>query len=102
VIFLNADDIGSMGLEPGQIVDLTSHFDDGMRHARHFAVVPYPIPRGCAAAYFPEANPLVPLGSKADRSDTPTSKSIIISIAAIGDPPVEFEYDSSSEQRGGS
>lgn len=80
VIFLNGDDIERLGLKAGHVVDLTSHFDDGERHAYRFIVVPYPIPRDCAAAYFPEANPLVPLGSVAEKSQTPTSKSIIITI----------------------
>lgn len=80
VILMNVEDIRKFDLEPRQVVDLTSHFDDGERHADGFTIVPYPTPRGCAAAYFPEANPLVALGSKADRSDTPTSKSIVISI----------------------
>ncbi len=80
VIFLNEDDITELTLKKGQVVDLTSHFEDTQRHAYRFVVVPYPIPKGCAAAYFPEANPLVPLNSFAERSQTPTSKSIIISI----------------------
>ncbi len=80
VIFMNEDDIASRDLQPGQVVDLTSHFDDGERHARRFVIVPYPIPKGCAAAYFPEANPLVPLKSYAERSLTPTSKAIEISL----------------------
>ena len=87
VIFMNVEDINAMKLRAGQVVDLTSHFEDVERHAPRFIVVPYPIPRQCAAAYFPEANPLVPLKSKADRSDTPTSKSIVISIQ----PREEFE-----------
>lgn len=80
VVFMNESDIDELRLEPGQTVDLISHFEDGERQARHFYVVPYPIPKGCAAAYFPEANPLVPLGSYAERSRTPTSKSIVISV----------------------
>ena len=44
-------------------------------------VVPYDIPRGCAATYFPETNVLVPIGQHADRSNTPTSKSIVITVA---------------------
>jgi hypothetical protein len=47
---------------------------------RRFHVVPYDIPRRCAAAYFPEANPLVALESFADGSRTPTYKSIVITI----------------------
>jgi molybdopterin-dependent oxidoreductase alpha subunit len=81
VVFMNPDDIAEVGLEEGQPVDITSYFDDGERHVKEFAVVPYHIPRRCCAAYFPEANPLVPLGSLAHRSGTPTSKCIVVSIA---------------------
>lgn len=80
VIFMNPADIEKLDLEAGQVVNLTSHFDDGQRHAYRFIVVPYPIPPDCAAAYFPETNPLVPLGSVAEKSKTPTSKSIVITI----------------------
>ena len=85
VVFLNADDIKELGLAKGQVVDLTSHFDNAERHAFQFTVVPYPIPKGCAAAYFPEANPLVPLGSVAEKSQTPTSKSIVITLQPTDD-----------------
>ncbi len=93
VIFMNTDDMKKLGLKTGQVVDLTSHFDDGERHAYRFIVVPYAIPRDCAAAYFPEANPLVPLGSQAERSQTPTSKSIIISIQPTAEFAGDFKYD---------
>ena len=85
IIFLNAADIETHGLKAGQVVNLTSHFEDGERHAYRFIVVPYPIPLGCAATYFPESNPLVPLGSVAEKSQTPTSKSVIITIEATGE-----------------
>jgi anaerobic selenocysteine-containing dehydrogenase len=80
IVLMNAEDIKSLALTAGQIVDLTSHFEGIERHAFRFAVVPYPIPVQCAAAYFPEANPLVPLGSFAEKSLTPTSKSLIITV----------------------
>jgi molybdopterin-dependent oxidoreductase alpha subunit len=80
VVFLNADDIRSEGLSEGQTVDLFSHFEGEERVARRFVVVPYSIPRRCAATYFPETNVLVPLGSVADKSNTPVSKSVVISI----------------------
>jgi molybdopterin-dependent oxidoreductase alpha subunit len=80
VILMNAGDISKFGLEAGQVVNLTSHFKDETRHAEDFIVVPYPIPAGCAAAYYPEANPLVALANQADFSLTPASKSIVISI----------------------
>ena len=81
VVFLNAGDIADLGLAAGQAVDLTSYFRGQTRVARHFLVVPYDIPRRCAATYFPETNVLVPLDSVAEMSNTPTSKSVIIRVA---------------------
>src|SRR2546427_10710766 len=77
---MNKDDISIAGLKEGQIVDLISHFEGEERIARHCVVVPYDIPRRSAATYFPEANVLVPVRSVADKSNTPASKSVIISI----------------------
>jgi molybdopterin-dependent oxidoreductase alpha subunit len=80
VVFLNPQDIKDAGLKAGQLVDLTSHFEGEERTAPRFVVVPYSIPVGCAATYFPEANVLVPIGSVAEKSNTPASKSVVISI----------------------
>ena len=80
VVFLNAEDMSERGLAPDQWVDLVSHFGDEQRRAERFKVVPYAIPRGCAAAYYPETNVLVPVGSVAAGSNQPASKSIVISI----------------------
>jgi hypothetical protein len=77
---MNEADIAERNLKAGQPVDLTSHFEDGERHAENFIVVPYPIPRGCTATYFPEANVLVPHGSVAERSNCPTSKLTVITV----------------------
>jgi molybdopterin-dependent oxidoreductase alpha subunit len=81
VVFLHADDISELELTQGQIVDLTSHFGGRKRHAEHFMVVPYSIPRRCAAVYFPEGNVLVPIESIATKSGTPVSKFIPVTIA---------------------
>ena len=81
VLFMNEEDMRERGLSAGQRVDLTSHFADERRVARQFVVTPYPIPRGCTATYFPEANVLVPATSWADKSRTPTSKSVVITVA---------------------
>ena len=86
VLFMNPDDAEEAGLTQGQVVDLTSHFGDGeKRHARHFQIAPYPIARGCTATYFPEGNVLVPIDSVAERSNTPTSKFVVISITPAAD-----------------
>jgi molybdopterin-dependent oxidoreductase alpha subunit len=89
VIFMNEEDMKAAGLRQGELVDLTSHFGrEEERTARHFQVVPYSLPRGCAATYFPEANVLVPINSVAERSNTPTSKFVIISVRAAADAGV--------------
>ena len=80
VVFLNEDDIAAAGLRARQVVDLVSHFEGEERIARRFVIVPYDIPRRCAATYFPEANVLVPVRSVALKSNTPVSKSVVISI----------------------
>jgi anaerobic selenocysteine-containing dehydrogenase len=85
VVFLNRDDITEAGLSEGELVDLTSHFQGEERVARHFVVVPYSIPRRCAATYFPETNVLVPLRSVAKKSNTPASKSVVISVRPSAD-----------------
>ena len=77
VVLVNADDIDGQGLRDGQLVDLVG---PGGRRAERFRVVAYDTPRGCAAAYYPEANALVPLDSVADESGTPTCKSIPIRL----------------------
>lgn len=80
VILMNKKDIAERGLKQGEVVDLTSYFDDGERHAESFIVVPYPIPKNCTATYYPETNVLVPLSSYADKSHCPTSKGIKITV----------------------
>ena len=86
VVFVAAEDLDERGLADGDLVDLVSVWADGERRAPAFRVVEYPTPPGCAAAYFPEANVLIPLDSTADTSNTPTSKSIVIRLdRRVGD-----------------
>jgi molybdopterin-dependent oxidoreductase alpha subunit len=92
VVFMNPEDIAAQGLAAGQVVDLFSHFEDEERRARRFIVVPYQIPRRCAATYFPEANVLVPVRSVADKSNTPASKSVAITVRP-SDAPLRFDYE---------
>jgi molybdopterin-dependent oxidoreductase alpha subunit len=82
VVFVNEADLADRGLHDADEVDLISVWSDGERYAKGFRAVAYPTPKGCAAAYFPEANVLVPLDSTALGSNQPTSKSIIIRIEA--------------------
>ncbi len=81
VVMVNPDDLSSLGLRDADVVDLVSEFSDGVeRRAPGFRVVSFDTARGCAAAYFPETNVLVPLDSTADGSNTPTSKSVVIRL----------------------
>lgn len=84
VVFMHEADIAALGLQQGQRVDLTNRFGGVERVARAFMVAPYRIPRGCVATYFPEANVLVPIDSVAAKSNTPTSKFVVVTIAAAG------------------
>jgi anaerobic selenocysteine-containing dehydrogenase len=82
VVFLNPEDISASGFVSGARVDLVSLYDGQERVASNFTIVPYDIPRRCAATYFPEANVLVPVNYFADKSHTPASKSVVISMRA--------------------
>lgn len=80
VILMNQADMNRRALQPGDLVDLYNRHSGRVRIARGFIVVPYPIPEGCTATYFPEANVLVPVDSVADKSNTPTSKYVVLSL----------------------
>ncbi|MGD6751324.1 FdhF/YdeP family oxidoreductase [Streptomyces sp. BH105] len=81
VVLVNADDAKDLDLAEGSYVDLVSEWSDGVeRRAPGFRVVHYPTARGCAAAYYPETNVLVPLDATADTSNTPASKSVVVRL----------------------
>jgi anaerobic selenocysteine-containing dehydrogenase len=82
VVFMHPHDMRARGLAAESTVDLTSCYGGVERRARRFRVVPYDIPRGCAAAYFPEANVLVPHDRVAAGSNTPASKAVAIRVTA--------------------
>jgi len=85
VLLIHPEELKERGWNPGDRLDITSHFRvegvDELRTAYSFTAVSYDIPRGCLATYFPEANVLVPIHSVALRSNTPTSKAIVVSLA---------------------
>jgi molybdopterin-dependent oxidoreductase alpha subunit len=80
VILMNQGDINKQGLVNGDVVDLYNYFDGIERVAHKFIVIAYPIPAGCTATYFPETNVLVPINSVAEKSNTPTSKLVVLTI----------------------
>jgi molybdopterin-dependent oxidoreductase alpha subunit len=83
VVLVHPEDARALGFAEGAYVDLVSEWQDGVeRRAPGFRVVPYPTARGCAAAYYPETNVLVPLDATADTSNTPASKSVVVRLEA--------------------
>lgn len=80
VIFMNANDIEKFGFKPGDKVDLYNFHGGKERVARNFIIIEFSIPEGCSATYFPETNVLVPIDSVADKSNTPTSKMVVIKL----------------------
>jgi formate dehydrogenase major subunit len=85
VLFCHPDDIADAGFCAGDHVDLVSEWPTARgpveeRVAEDFRLVPYPTPRGNAAAYYPETNPLIPLDHVAAKSNTPVSKAVVIRL----------------------
>ena len=80
IILMNEKNMQQRGLQKMDVVDLYNYHDGRERVARKFLVIPYEIPEQCCATYFPEANVLVPITSTAEKSNTPTSKSVVIEV----------------------
>jgi formate dehydrogenase major subunit len=101
VVFVHPEDIAELGLTDGQLVDVRGDYRDATeRVLRGLRVVSYPTSRGCAAAYYPEANVLVPMNHVAEGSNTPISKAVLVRLEpssghTAGSPfPAAAESDS--------
>ncbi len=84
VVFAHPADLAARGLADGDRIDLVAAFaqDGADRSVRGFTVVSRDLPRGCLAAYYPEANPLLPLSERDARSTTPAYKAIPVRMTA--------------------
>ncbi|WP_052430503.1 FdhF/YdeP family oxidoreductase [Hymenobacter sp. DG25B] len=80
VLFMNEQDMADRSIKAKDLIDITSHFEGEKRTVEKFVAVPYDIPKGNVSAYFPEANPLVPVASVAKTSNTPTSKYVVVTV----------------------
>ena len=83
VILMNEEDMKDQTLEKGDVVDLWNEHNGIKRCAPRFLVVPYSVLQKCTVTYFPETNVLVPIDSVADKSNTPTSKLVKITIKKV-------------------
>ena len=77
VLFMSEADMAAYGLAQGELVALRTKSDDGIeRRVDGLQIVPYDVPAGCIAGYYPECNPLIPLWHHAKESKVPAAKSI--------------------------
>lgn len=83
VILMNPKDMQHLGFASNEIVDIYNFHGGVERVAPQFIVLPYDIPEKCVATYFPETNVLVPIDSIAEKSHTPTSKSVVVEIRKV-------------------
>jgi formate dehydrogenase major subunit len=106
VVFLHPDDIAALGFEEGDFVDLVSEWEDAStgsgqtveRRVPTFRVVAYDQPRGCAAAYYPETNPLVPIEHTAEGSNQPAYKSVIVRLERSRGGPTGYLHASDANR----
>lgn len=84
IIFLNEKDIAKLGFKNGDLVNIQSHSKDNIKREVHnFEIIAYDIKEGCAAAYFPEATPLVSINHFDNKSFTPSYKFIDITLQKV-------------------
>ena len=83
IVLISPGDMARAGLAEGQRVALVTAVDDGVtRRVEGLTVTPYDLPAGCVAAYYPEANPLVPVALHDRASKTPAYKGVPVRIEA--------------------
>jgi molybdopterin-dependent oxidoreductase alpha subunit len=83
VILMNRDDLASLGLVHGDVVTVETAFATGNPATLDgFTVIAHDIAKGSVAAYYPEANGLVPLSYHDAQSGTPAYKSIPVRVVA--------------------
>lgn len=81
VVMMNEKDMARFGLEKGDFVDVVSAVEDGIeRKVEALRVVPYQIPPGNCAGYFPELNVLMPLFHRSRVAHVPAAKSLPVRI----------------------
>jgi molybdopterin-dependent oxidoreductase alpha subunit len=85
ILFMNPLDMKDRGILPVSKINIKSYFKGEEREVKGFLAIPYDVPRKTTAAYYPEANPLIPIDSFADISLTPTSKSVVITVEVSED-----------------
>ncbi|HET6603588.1 MAG TPA: FdhF/YdeP family oxidoreductase [Xanthomonadaceae bacterium] len=83
VVFVNAADLAARGLRDGDRVDIETLVDDGIeRRLTGYTARAWNIPRGCAAAYYPEAGALIAASTFSEHTRTPLYKEMPVRVSA--------------------
>jgi len=80
VLFMNSEDMAYRNILPEQIVSITSNYDNRVRKLEGYYAIPYPIKKGCIAAYFPETNLLTSINNTNPLCETPAFKSVCVQV----------------------
>jgi anaerobic selenocysteine-containing dehydrogenase len=80
VLLMNPQDMKKEGFKEKEKLTITSHFKGDTRVVKNFQVAPYDLPPRCTVTYFPESNELVHLENHANKSFTPVSKSLVVTL----------------------
>jgi molybdopterin-dependent oxidoreductase alpha subunit len=81
VLLINPEEMARRGLSEGEPVTVECALDDGVPRVVHgLRVTAYDLPDACVVAYYPEANPLIPLDQHDEMSKTPAYKSTPVRI----------------------
>jgi len=87
VLFVGESAMQRQGFAAGDLVDVETVLTDRVeRVVKGFRVQPYQLPDGCCGAYFPEANPLMPLYLYDAMSHTPSAKGIPVRLRRTSVP----------------
>jgi len=84
VLFANEADLAELGLAHGDLVQIETALPSDKPRRLSLTAIAYDIARGSVAAYYPEANGLVPLDYQDKDSGTPSYKSVPVRIRPAG------------------
>ncbi|HEY0123044.1 MAG TPA: FdhF/YdeP family oxidoreductase [Rhizobium sp.] len=80
VLFMNDGDLAANGLEHGDLIEISTALPSGGKRQMKLTAISYDIARGSVAAYYPEANCLIPIDYQDKQSGTPSYKSLPVRI----------------------
>jgi len=86
VLFMNARDLQARGLTVGEDVEIETALPSDRTRRLRLTAISFDIAPGSVAAYYPEANDLVPLDYFDPLSGTPCYKSVPVRIAKVVNP----------------